>query len=203
MLDSPHGDLLITAAHCVIGSGAGMIFAPGYQQGRAPAGLWTVQRAWTLPGWLDHQDPRSDVALLQVADQQIGGQSTTLQAVTGGLPLGQTAAPGTPQRVTTVAYAAGLNDLPVTCTAPLGSTLGYPTFTCHGYPGGSSGSPFTWSNHGHPPVVVGVIGGLHQGGCSEWNSFSTSFDISLYRLLARAINNLPADTLPQAGPDGC
>ena len=126
VLDSPHGDLLITAAHCVMGSGAGMVFAPGYQQGHAPFGIWTVQRAWALPGWLDHQDPHSDVAILQVADQQLSGGQISLQNMTGGLPLGQTAAPGTPQTVTTVAYPAGLNDLPVTCTAPLGSTLGYP-----------------------------------------------------------------------------
>ena len=203
VLDSPHGNLILTAAHCIAGSGAGALFVPGYLRGRAPYGVWTVQRAWTLPGWLASQDPHSDLVLLQVAAHQVGKKLLTLQSITGGIALGQTTLPIDLRTVTARGYPAGLNDAPVSCTAPLNSTWGYPTFTCHGYPSGTSGSPFLWNNPGRPPVLIGVIGGLHQGGCQEWASFSPPLRPTLIPLLSRAILTGPADILPTAGPDGC
>lgn len=203
VLDSPHGNLLLTAAHCVAGDASGMVFAPGYLRGSTPYGVWTVQRAWAAPTWLANQDPTVDLAVLQVADQDNNGTPVTLQSVTGGLPVGQTNRTSATRTVTTVGYQNGSNDAPVSCTAVLTSTQGYPTFTCHGYADGTSGSPFLWSDQGRAPVLLGVLGGLHQGGCQEWQSFSSPLTVTVYQLLARAINDLPADALPAAGPDGC
>jgi len=71
---SPGRDLVLTAAHCVSGTGAGMLFVPGYLDGNTPYGVWTVQRAWVSPTWVASQDPHNDYAFLQVAPQVIGGR---------------------------------------------------------------------------------------------------------------------------------
>src|ERR1700686_2859459 len=43
VVDSPAGDLVIPAAHC-IGASTRYAFAPGYHNGWAPYGMWTVSR---------------------------------------------------------------------------------------------------------------------------------------------------------------
>ena len=45
VVDSDTEDLVITAAHCVYGSGYAthLEFVPGYQDGREPYGAWAVQ----------------------------------------------------------------------------------------------------------------------------------------------------------------
>src|SRR5580704_5562537 len=41
VVDSPQGDLVMTAAHCVSGLGAGQFaFVPGFRDGRTPYGVW-------------------------------------------------------------------------------------------------------------------------------------------------------------------
>ncbi len=87
VVDSPHGDVLLTAAHCVAGSGAGMVFAPGFHDGISPEGRWTVTAAHLAPGWLKSQDPHDDFAFLTVAPQTINGQPTEIEQVTGALFL--------------------------------------------------------------------------------------------------------------------
>jgi hypothetical protein len=59
VVNGSHGDVLLTAAHCVSGSGAGMVFAPGFHDGISPYGRWTVTAAHLAPAWLRSQDPRT------------------------------------------------------------------------------------------------------------------------------------------------
>lgn len=198
---SPGRDLVLTAAHCVSGTGVGMLFAPGYLNGATPYGVWTVRRAWVAPSWVTAQDPHNDYAFLQVAPQVIGHRRVNVQDLTGGSILGLAPRRGT--IVTDVAYPHGLDDAPITCTNRILQTDGYPTFNCNGYPGGTSGSPFLITHRGRPNVVVGVIGGLHQGGCYEWNSFSSPFGLSTLATYLRAVFARPADVVPAAGSDGC
>ncbi len=202
VLDSPHHDLILTAAHCVSGTAAGWSFAPGYDDGATPYGVWTVTHAYVDPSWSSGQDTQHDYAILQVADERLGGHVVGVQDVTGGNLLGQ--APRAGQAVTDVAYNAGLDDQPVHCTVPAYYTDGFPSFNCHGYVGGSSGSPWLATVPGtHLGVVEGVIGGLHQGGCYEYTSYSPAFAPAIRRLLLRATLGLHPDTVPQAGGDGC
>lgn len=196
VLDSPHGDLLLTAAHCLTGTAAGYQVVPGYDRGRAPFGVWTVTRAYLPPQWVSGQDPQHDYAILQVADR--GGRS--IEDVTGGNALGLAPAPGT--RIVDVAYNAGRLDRPIRCAVPAYRTGGYPAFNCHGYVGGSSGSPWLTTVDG-TRTVVGVIGGLHQGGCYEYTSYSSAFRSDVFRLLTRAELGRPGDVAPAAGGDGC
>ena len=198
---TPRGGLVLTAAHCVAGTGAGLQFAPGYVDGRTPYGVWTVQKAWVSSRWTADQDPHTDYAFLQVAPQTRNGRTVHLQDVTGGSLLG--AAPRAGTTITSVAYPYGIDDEPIHCVNRIVTTDGYPTFNCHGYPGGTSGSPFLITHRHGPATVVGLIGGLHQGGCYEWNSFSSPFGAGTYATYLRAVSGRGADTVPEAGSDGC
>ncbi len=207
-----HG-LLLTAAHCLAGTGAGMRFVPGYDGTAAipdPFGVWTVTTAWVSANWLSGQQPGNDIALLRVGDQTVAGQSRSITQVTGGYAMavfgglfdnlwGPSLGP-----VTVVAYNAGAGDAPVTCTTG-GATDPVPaSFRCGGYSGGSSGAPWLQIDPASGrSTVVGLIGGEHQGGCSDDESFTPTVDGQLFPLLLRAALDLPGDNVPAAGDDGC
>lgn len=198
VLASPTHDLLITAAHCIKGTAAGRQFAPGYDNGATPYGVWTVTAAYASPAWIASQDPTADYAILRVAKHG----HTGVQDVTGGAVLGL--APHKGQRITDIAYNSGIDDQPITCTVPTYREAGYPAFNCHGYVGGSSGSPWLSTvPHTTIRVVHGVIGGLHQGGCFEYTSYSSPFEPSIYGVFGRAVLGTTPDVLPPAGSDGC
>ena len=70
VVHSPNRDLVVTAAHCLDGSGDGdLVFVPGYRDGRAPYGVWTVHRAFLPDGWAKGQDEDSDVAFAVLGDK--------------------------------------------------------------------------------------------------------------------------------------
>lgn len=170
VVHSPRGNTLITAAHCVVGSGRGMVFAPGMDGTRAPYGRWTVNGAYLEPAWLRRQDPQADVAFLTVAPRTIRGVRREIEQVTGAYRLGLTPARG--QHVKITGYPAGSGNDPITCSAKVYFTDGFASFDCHGFVGGTSGSPWVQATR-HGGRIVGVIGGLHQGGCYEYTSYSS------------------------------
>ena len=200
VVDSSHGNTLITAAHCVTGSGAGMVFVPGQRGSQAPDGRWTVTAAYVDPKWLSRQDPDDDVAFLTVAPQTIDGVSTEIQRVTGGYRLGTTGKPG--QKVTVTGYPAGSTNDPITCTARIYKTSTYPAFDCRGYVGGTSGSPWLSATR-HGTEIVGIIGGLNQGGCFDYTSYSSPLGRDAETAYLRAADQAAADVAPKPGGDGC
>jgi V8-like Glu-specific endopeptidase len=200
VVDSPRGDLLITAAHCIQGSAEGYVFAPEYHDGLEPLGAWTVTAAFGAPDWMTDQSPLSDVAFLVVAPQERHGHLEEIQAVTGGDPLGVT--PSSAQTVSVPAYALGSDDSPFTCNAVIYDTGVYPGFDCNSYPGGTSGSPFLLATS-VGDTVVGVIGGLHQGGCQAVTSYTTPFGPIVWSAYARAVAGEHPDSFPRPGGDGC
>jgi V8-like Glu-specific endopeptidase len=200
VVDSPGGNTLITAAHCVSGSGAGMVFAPGEQGGTAPYGRWRVTAVHLAPSWLARQDPDVDVAFLTVARRMIHGHLTTIQRVTGGYRLGSTARQG--ERVTVTGYPAGTSNDPITCRPSTYLTHEYPTFDCRGYVGGTSGAP--WLHAAKRGLeVVGVIGGLHQGGCVDSTSYSSPLGGAAAVAYFRASVGVASDDAPMPDSDGC
>jgi V8-like Glu-specific endopeptidase len=199
VLDSPKRNLIITAAHCVIGAAIGWSFAPGYVNGRTLNGVWTVTAAYLDPHWITNQDPNYDFAILRVAPRQMGKRWRNIEDVTGGNVLTEAPKPGSP--ITDVAYNIGDN-VPITCTAHSYYTFGYPSFNCHGYVAGSSGSPWL-QRHGKRVAVTGVIGGPHQGGCSESTSYTSRFGPAVQALLQRANTGGAGDVAPIPGSDGC
>jgi Trypsin-like peptidase domain len=191
VIDSPRGDLVLTAAHCVWDAStgtarSGITFAPGYDN-RPDAllgGVWNVEKIDVAPGYAAHEDPEQDYALLVIAPRH----GVEIQRVTGGLRL---TAARLPEQVSVVGY----NDLeydtdgntPIVCAATAfeESDAGEPwaRFNCPNYQDGTSGGP--WITRGG--AVMGVIGGYLQGGDSPDWSYSALFGaatLAFYRSVA-------------------
>jgi V8-like Glu-specific endopeptidase len=200
VIASPSRDLVLTAAHCIEGTGSGITFAPGYLDGATPDGVWSVSRVYVDPSWKSAGDTQHDYAILKIAPQTSRGHRVWLQNVTGANILGFAPRAGT--LVTVPGYPAGIDDAPISCTNSVYLQSGFPAFNCHGYLGGTSGSPFL-ARIGRVKIVVGLIGGLHQGGCEDYTSYSPAFGPDILRLWVRASLGLRADTVPAAGSDGC
>jgi hypothetical protein len=193
VVHSRHHDLVLTAAHCVYGAGFGIGFAPGYHDGVSPHGVWTVRRVYLDPAWRHGHDPQRDVAVLEMSRRNGAG----VEDATGPAPSLGTAPPAGTQ-VTVDGYVAGSGGEPITCTAPAYYAAGFPSFDCAGYAGGVSGGP--WLAGGQ---LVGVTGGLHQGGCTPSTSYTSAFGADVAALLARAEAGGPGDLAPLPGSDGC
>jgi V8-like Glu-specific endopeptidase len=200
VVDSTAGNLLITAAHCISGTAHGYVFAPGYRGGIEPFGSWTVIGAYGAPDWIARQAPEDDFAFLLVAPHLVNGHTEQIQQVTGGNRLGT--APAAGDEVTVPAYSFGSNDDPITCTTPVHYDATYPAFNCSPYADGTSGAP--WLQHrANGWSVVGVIGGLHQGGCQPSTSYSAAFGPATFRTASSAASRADTSTFPSAGSDGC
>jgi V8-like Glu-specific endopeptidase len=200
VVDSSVGDLLITAAHCISGTGYGYVFVPGYHGGIEPLGSWTVVKAYGAPDWIARQAPQADFAFLVVAPQLVDGHVEQVQDVTGANELRTAPTPG--DQVTVPAYGLGRNDDPITCTTRVYFDATFPAFDCDPYANGTSGAP--WLLRGNRGwYVVGVIGGLHQGGCHPWTSYSAAFGAVTSRTYSSATGGATASTFPSAGSDGC
>lgn len=199
VVDSPHGDVLLTAAHCVSGSGAGMVFAPGFHDGVSPYGRWTVTAAHLPLGWLHSQDPHDDFAFLTVAPRTIHGQRTEIQQVTGADAVG--VQPRSGETITVLGYPEA-SDSPKTCRTKVYFTRGYPSFDCRGYVAGTSGGPWLVQAAGGTRVV-GVIGGRNQGGCVDSSSYSSPLTQAAHRAYVEASDHNPPDVAPAPTGDGC
>jgi V8-like Glu-specific endopeptidase len=200
VVDSPHGDVLLTAAHCVSGSGAGMVFAPGYHDGISPYGRWTVTAAHLAPGWLQSQDPHDDFAFLTVAPRTIHGRLTEIEQVTGDYKVGDE--PRSGETVTVLGYPEGSDKGPKTCRTKVYFTRGYPSFDCRGYVAGTSGGPWLVQSAGGTRVV-GIIGGMNQGGCVDSSSYSSPLTQAARRAYVKASDHDPPDVAPARAGDGC
>jgi V8-like Glu-specific endopeptidase len=200
VVHSPGGDVLITAAHCVTGSGGGMTFAPGQSGAQQPYGRWTVTAAYVEPGWRSRQDPHADVAFLTVAARTIDGQRREIEQVTGGYQLGSTAA--VRQRVSVIGYPAGGANSAIRCATSVYLTGGTPSIDCRGFVGGTSGSPWLLQTR-HGVQIVGVIGGLNQGGCFDYTSYSSPLAADADATYERARDEAAPDVDPPPGSDGC
>ena len=184
VVQSPHGDLAVTAAHCVTGTSSQIVFVPGYANGTEPYGIWPVTRVYTDQAWQSSQDPDDDVAFLQLSGPS--GSTQPIEAVTGAEQL----ATGAPSRelVQVIGYPDGA-DQPVTCVN--WSTVFSPTqlqFDCGGYTDGTSGGPFLTnvSAATGQGTVIGVIGGYEQGGDTPQVSYSSAFGASVAGLYQTA-----------------
>ena len=200
VVHSPRHNVVLTAAHCLRGNAVGYLIAPGYHHGRAPYGRWRVTAAYLDPDWLADRDPRRDFAFLVVAPHATAKHRVNIEDVTGANRLGAAAKRG--QLVTVAGYAAGDTDDATLCTIPVYYRGRFPAFDCDPFVGGTSGSP--WLSHTIlGPTVVGLIGGLHQGGCLSSTSYSPPFGDRVRRLYERASRGGRGDAAPDPGTDGC
>jgi hypothetical protein len=171
VVHSAAGDLVLTAAHCVKD---GMSFAPGYHDGVAPFGMWTVASSAVADGWTTSADPDLDFAFLTVHQ---AGNSASVESLTGANVLGTNR--GFTHRITLTGYP-DTSDSPVVCE---GNTTQSDTYqqrvACPGFPDGTSGGP--WVTGGE---VIGVIGGFELGGDTPDVSYSAYFDDDIAKLYA-------------------
>ena len=171
VVHSTGGDLVLTAAHCVRD---GMTFAPGYHDGVAPFGMWTVTSVAVAGGWTSSADPDLDFAFLTVRQ---AGNPASLESLTGANVLGTNR--GFEHRITLTGYP-DTTDSPVVCA---GDTTRSDTYqlrvACPGFPDGTSGGP--WVTDG---AVIGVIGGYQLGGDTPDVSYSAYFDDDIANLYA-------------------
>ncbi|MDT2007893.1 trypsin-like peptidase domain-containing protein [Rhodococcus opacus] len=195
VLDSADGDLVLTAAHCIAGSGGALSFAPGYDRGVSPFGLWTVSQIYVDPAWLESQDPQHDYAVLRVAPAGATLPMSVESAAGGGFELAAT--PATASTVTVTGYPT-FGDGPVSCTAATTSTDSYPTVVCDGLGEGTSGGPWAVGSR-----VVALVGGLDHGGCTDSVSYSPTFGPGALALLDRAESRGAGDSTPFALTGAC
>jgi V8-like Glu-specific endopeptidase len=166
VVHSPHGNVVITAAHCLEGRRVGpkgdVFFEPGYHNGTSPKGRWTVMAEFVDRSWQKDHDPNDDVAFLTV-----GRRAHRVQAEVGSERL--VIATKLPRTVQVIGYPDNSNT-PIECTAPARPLhlAGYRqmVFDCGGYTDGTSGGPFLMdvSKSTGAGEVIGVIGGYQEGG---------------------------------------
>jgi V8-like Glu-specific endopeptidase len=185
VVDSPAGDLVITAAHCVSGASGTLAFVPGYDNGMAPYRVWTVTRIYVDHAWQTSADPDDDVAFLRVGQSW---SSVPIEDVTGAERLG-TGTPQGRQLVDVIGYPNAFNQ-PITCRnwlkRPMKDQL---EFDCGGYTDGTSGGPFLLqvSQKTGQGTVIGVIGGYEQGGDIPQVSYSSAFGATVAALYQTAV----------------
>jgi V8-like Glu-specific endopeptidase len=193
VVDSPAGNLIVTAAHCMQGQKLEqVVFVPDYSAGQAPYGMWNVTRVVEDQPWLASGDPDDDFAFLVVAQP---GSNVPVETLTGGEVVGF----GQPiDRDVVVAGYPDLTDTPLTCRNTL---IQYsPTqyqFDCDGFTDGTSGSPLLANGAvartgakaatDGTDMVIGVIGGYEQGGYTPSVSYAARFNGELAQLYQTAV----------------
>lgn len=191
VLDSTSGDLILTAAHCLV-DGVETEFVPGFHDGAGDA--WRVTAVYLDPRWLTDQDPQTDFAIARVARD---GAVSVQQQAGGGLALGTVPAEGS--SVTVTGYPTGTGGSPRICRGSTSmSPQGFPSLACAGLGDGFSGAPWVVGS-----TVTGLVGGLDGGGCDDDVSYSPRFDDGIARLLHRAEASGEGDTVPTALGSDC
>jgi hypothetical protein len=199
---SRHHNVIMTAAHCLDkGTGGGYEFDPAYHGGTAPYGVWHTTAAYAAKKWVRRGgDTRRDFVFLTVAPRVIGGKRTQIQDAVGGYRLGRGATLKQAVRIT--GYPLGVAGKPITCATHVYLHRGYPASHCHGFADGTSGGP--WVNgHGRRGTIVGLISGLHQGGCTPKRVYSSPLGGPARAVLRRAEQHRHPDSMPARPSDGC
>jgi hypothetical protein len=185
VVDSPGGDLAVSAAHCFDETSGPVVFVPGYDRGATPYGVWRVTAVYTSPAWRATRDEDDDVAFLRLAPAPDG---VPIQDVTGAERLGTGGAARSYVQV--VGYPSSL-DRPVWCANWTGGFgPAQLRFDCGGYTLGTSGGPFLTDVSGPTDegTVIGVIGGYEQGGDTADVSYSVAFGPAVAGLYRTAIS---------------
>jgi V8-like Glu-specific endopeptidase len=193
VVDSPEGDLVVTAAHCMQNKRTDqVVFVPDYSAGHMPYGVWSVTHVIVDTKWRKSNDADDDFAFLVVTQ---AGSPVPVEDLTGGETLGISAGPGRQVKV------AGYPNTADTMVACQNTVVAFsPTqfqFDCDGFTDGTSGSPLLaeavpigatgQSATDGVDMVIGVIGGYEQGGYTASVSYAARFATSLETLYLRAL----------------
>ncbi|MBT2480805.1 hypothetical protein [Streptomyces sp. ISL-94] len=201
---SPRHNLVLSAAHCLLGSDTRQIaFVPQYTHANPqPYGMFPVLRdsaghskIWIDPRYRSQGPDRA--ATLDVAFAQVGPDADgfPVEEVVGGNRL-VTGAGYVHPGISLIGYpaSAARPRLCVNRTTKFtskdpripGSFL---RIDCTGYPGGTSGGPFLARYDARTGTgdVVGVIGGWKTGGDTADTSYSSYFGTDIRKLYEKAV----------------
>jgi hypothetical protein len=188
IVNSPSGNLIITAAHCLERKLAPtMMFAPHYYDDDAPLGEWQVTGQVFPPGWFPHRNINQDFAFLTVRGD--------VQARAGAESLGFSLPAPASVRVEAYSLTGRLticNRRPGVIVAAGQQQL---SFACPGYANASSGGPFLTDINQQSGLgtIVGLIGGYQHGGSSPSMSYSSPFGMVLHQLYS-SMTDVSEDT---------
>lgn len=164
VVHSAHHNVIVTAAHCLdTAADDGALFVPGYRDGRAPYGVWTIRRIFLPDGWSKGRHEDSDIAFAVLDDRDgknvedfVGGNRFATGTTTGATAVTVTGYPDS-------------REVPIACTnRPVAHSATQQRIACPDFPGGTSGSP--WVNG--DGSTVGILGGHEQGGATADISYS-------------------------------
>lgn len=194
-VDSPAGDLIATAAHCVAGiagsavAGLGIggpltvAYVPEYQPGQAPYGVWYPTRITIAPQWTARQDPDYDLAFLNVARPL---SPVPLEQVTGAERFGGSTTGGALGVLLGYPYNTRQ---PVGCRAEIKrESATQLRVDCADFPTGTSGGPLLTGVDPRTGIgtLAGVIGGYQLGGYRDDVSYAAEFGPALLALYRQA-----------------
>ncbi|WP_175409578.1 serine protease [Streptomyces sp. TRM64462] len=172
VVDSPRGDVVATAAHCVDGytdgdedALRGLRFVPGFHGaggGTAPYGTWRVKAVRVDDAWRDDGDDAHDFAFLTLEPDDAG---RPVQRVVGAAAPDWSSPPH--RRVTVVGYPNEDHNpanRPIGCTTEAATdpdVAGWIRMECGGFYDGTSGSPWLadYRDPAHPGRVIAVLSG--------------------------------------------
>jgi hypothetical protein len=190
VVDSPEGNMIVTAAHCLSGADQDKVFVPGYRDGTAPLGVWQIASTVEDPDWTANGDADVDVAFALL--KPLDGRTVEQAVGANRIAVDE----GFDHLVTITGYP-DVSEEPITCSNLVDRFSGSQMrIDCTGYSDGTSGSPWLIPGQGGPTgdegTVVGVIGGFEEGGYTDDISYSSYFGdrvATLYRAaIARARN---------------
>jgi V8-like Glu-specific endopeptidase len=185
VVNSPSGNLVLTAAHCVSSHSVGEVaFVPDYSDGHMPYGIWMVTQVIVSQAWSSAADPDDDFAFLVVSQR---GSKASVEQFTGGETIQTGTPPG--RKVKVAGYPDGASTM-ISCIN--NATAYSPTqfvFDCGGFQDGTSGSPLLTgiTAPGSPGIVIGVIGGFQQGGDTPAVSYAARFGTDMTALYKTAV----------------
>lgn len=193
VVDSPGGDVIVTAAHCLASDTHDTVFVPAYRDGNAPYGIWKVADVVEDTRWTEDNDPDLDVAFAVL--NPLHGKEVQQVVGANKLSIGATDdAPNGTLTATVTGYPQSMDE-PITCSNTIGRFSGTQIrIDCTGYTDGTSGSPWVVAgsagrNHDEG-LLVGVIGGFEQGGYTADISYSSSFGTDVAALYRSAVTRV-------------
>ncbi|OKK20767.1 hypothetical protein AMK16_10080 [Streptomyces sp. CB00455] len=207
VVDSPKGNVVATAAHCVAPAGEGgrpgevahdglaigeLAFAPAFSgegAGTQPLGRWKVRSIHVDDRWTKWGEETADFAFLSIEPDADG---RSLQEAVGG--RAEAPAPdwtsGYEREVTVIGYPESEHNphnKPVSCTTQTRHADDDPDMlyiSCAGFWTGTSGSPWIADRGGsdRPGQLIGVL----SGGNTDVDSTAALFDEHAKALYERA-----------------
>ncbi|MFI5803037.1 trypsin-like serine peptidase [Streptomyces sp. NPDC051561] len=193
VVDSPKGNIVATAAHCVHQPEGqprrDTSFAPGFSgegKGKQPYGAWRVKSVQVDERWQEQEDDPYDFAFLTLEPDAEG---RNVQDVVGAAGLDWASGPS--RQVTVVGYPEpdhNPDNRPVTCTTdsePDPELPGMMQMRCAGFWNGTSGSPWLTGYRGpdRPGKMIGVL----SGGDTDSESTAALFGAPARALYQRAL----------------